>query len=274
MDSQATILDYTGERMVPENADNVTFWEHIYRYRFAAPFVKGKRVLDIACGEGYGSAALQKAGAASVIGVDIAPDSVAHAHRKYGIDARVGDATAIPLPDNSVDVVISFETIEHIDDPTRFVDECARVLNSDGIAIISTPNGSIYHDLAGANPFHCSEMSEREFVELLESRFENCKLYSQRTQSAAWWSSRGLSSPNWPLLYVRGVGRLGNRLRKIYGKNAVERTTNRFRSNPIQAIRSKDKLLSGLFNNYQVKPYRAFHKEEPIYFIAVVSRPK
>src|SRR5437868_8858698 len=100
-------LDFTGERMVPERAGSETFWEHIYRYRFATGFVRNKRVLDIACGEGYGTAALLQAGAASVIGVDISADVCDHARRKYGIDARPGNALNIPLPGQSVDVVIS-----------------------------------------------------------------------------------------------------------------------------------------------------------------------
>src|SRR5688572_17038072 len=95
-------MDFTGERMIPEVADPHMFWEHVYRYRFAASYAPGRRVLDIACGEGYGSAALLKAGAASVIGVDISAEAVAHARRKYGVDARVGDAAAIPLGDSSV----------------------------------------------------------------------------------------------------------------------------------------------------------------------------
>jgi 2-polyprenyl-3-methyl-5-hydroxy-6-metoxy-1,4-benzoquinol methylase len=64
--------EYT-ERMVPEEAHARTFWEHIGRYRFARDFVRGRRVLDIACGEGYGAAALARAGAASVIGIDVSP---------------------------------------------------------------------------------------------------------------------------------------------------------------------------------------------------------
>ena len=55
-------LPYTGERMVPEASESNTYWEHIYRYRFATRFAKNKRVLDVACGEGYGSAALLKPG--------------------------------------------------------------------------------------------------------------------------------------------------------------------------------------------------------------------
>src|SRR5215831_8579299 len=121
-------LEFTGERMVPEQTPPAVFWEHIYRYRFASEFVKGKRVLDIACGEGYGAAALLKAGAASVVGVDICPETCEHARRKYGIDARVGHVHSIPLPSHVIDVIVSFETLEHVDLPGRFLDECCRVL--------------------------------------------------------------------------------------------------------------------------------------------------
>src|ERR1700722_8417852 len=120
---QLVLDDNGGERMVPESADTLTFWEHIYRYGFALHYVPGKRVLDIACGEGYGAASLQKAGAAQVIGVDVSESACSHARGKYGIDARVGSAEKIPLPDKSVDVVVSFETIEHVRDPGRFLDE-------------------------------------------------------------------------------------------------------------------------------------------------------
>ena len=111
--------DNAGERMVPETSDRFTFWEHVYRYAFASRFVAGKRVLDIACGEGYGAAALQKAGASHVIGVDVSGDACVHALKRYGLDARPGSGEQIPLADDSVDVVVSFETIEHVRNPGR-----------------------------------------------------------------------------------------------------------------------------------------------------------
>ena len=84
----ASSLEFTGERMVPDavDLDSQCYWEHIYRYRFASQYARGQRVLDVACGEGYGSAALSAAGAVSVVGVDISPDTVQHARKKYGID--------------------------------------------------------------------------------------------------------------------------------------------------------------------------------------------
>ena len=114
-------LTWTGERYVPEIAGEIRL-EHVHRYLIARELVPGKRVLDIACGEGYGSAILSAA-AAHVTGVDISPEAVAHASSKYARSNLVfclGSCEAIPLEDHSVDVVVSFETIEHIE---RHADE-------------------------------------------------------------------------------------------------------------------------------------------------------
>ena len=178
------VTNYT-ERMVPDEAHARIFWEHIARYRFAKDFVSGKRVLDIACGEGYGAAALVKAGAASVTGVDISPEICEHARRRYGLDARTGDAQAIPLPDRSIDLVVSFETIEHVDAPATFLGECARVLVPEGTLIVSTPNRPVYSGKGGQNPFHRLEFDEGEFVDLLCSRFRTVRLYTQFPQWAS-----------------------------------------------------------------------------------------
>src|SRR5258708_5302880 len=113
--------DNAGERMIPDVSGGFTFWESIYRYALSCLFVSGKRGLDIALGEGYGSAALQKAGAVQVIGVDVSESACLHARNKYGVDTRVGNAEQIPLPDTSVDVIVSFETIEHVRNPERFL---------------------------------------------------------------------------------------------------------------------------------------------------------
>ena len=176
------------ERMVPGESHARVFWEHVGRYRFAKDFVRGKRVLDIACGEGYGAAALAKAGAANVIGIDISPDICQHAQHKYGLDARPGDAQAIPLQDQSIDLIVSFETIEHVNDPAAFLDECARVLVPKGMLIVSTPNRPVYSSDGRQNPFHHIEFDAEEFIELLHTRFRSIQLYTQFNRSAAWWS--------------------------------------------------------------------------------------
>src|SRR6187431_2556894 len=107
-------LEWTGERYLPE-VDGEISLEHVHRYLIARELAHNKRVLDIACGEGYGADIL--AGAATqVVGVDIAEKAVSHASSRYirpNLQFKQGTCHAIPLADSSVDLVVSFETIEH-----------------------------------------------------------------------------------------------------------------------------------------------------------------
>jgi len=131
--------------------------------------VRDKRVLDIASGEGYGTAVLRRAGSRSVVGIDVSQDICSRAREKYGEPFCAGDAHAIPLSDHSVDVIVSFETIEHVEGPDTFLDECVRVLVPKGILIVSTPNKAVHSESPEPNPFHCSEMNEGDFLSLLGS---------------------------------------------------------------------------------------------------------
>ncbi|MGH2898589.1 MAG: class I SAM-dependent methyltransferase, partial [Solirubrobacteraceae bacterium] len=145
-------LEATGERLIPEAfAGSLVLAEHLARYRFAARLARGRAVLDAACGEGYGSAMLAAAGAASVVGIDIDAETVAHARATHGIDAREGDVGRLPCEDASFDLVVSFETIEHVAEPERALDEFRRVLSPGGILVVSTPNGDEYLE---DNPYH------------------------------------------------------------------------------------------------------------------------
>ena len=155
------VTNYT-ERMVPDEAHARIFWEHIARYRFAKDFVSGKRVLDIACGEGYGAAALAKAGAASVTAVDISAEICEHARQKYNLDARAGDAQAIPLPDRSIELIVSFETIEHVDAPANFLGECARILVPEGTANRFNPQSTCLQWLKADKIHSIDSSSTRE----------------------------------------------------------------------------------------------------------------
>ena len=171
-------LDYTGERLVPEQAEGYSFWEHVYRYRFALGFARGRTILDIACGEGYGTAALATV-AHSAIGVDISAETVEHARTRYKIDTRLGSAEAIPITDGAAEVVVSFETIEHLQSPAVFIRECHRVLAPGGQLIISTPNREVYSSGGHHNEFHVKEMSEEEFADVLSPHFTPTGWYSQ-----------------------------------------------------------------------------------------------
>ena len=176
-------LAWTGERLVPSHQGDTAI-EHLHRYVFAREYVRDKDVLDIACGEGYGSHLLAEA-AARVVGVDIAEDAVAHASRKYGrrsrLEFRAGSCTAIPLDDASVDVVVSFETLEHIDEQEEMLAEVRRVLRPGGSLIVSTPD-KLYCTILpnNINPYHVRECFKEEFEELLGRFFGRVYLFEQK----------------------------------------------------------------------------------------------
>lgn len=270
--TSAEILDYTGERMVPEATGYNTFWEHIYRYRFATQFVKGKRVLDIACGEGYGTYGLQKAGAVSVVGVDIAQEAVDHARKKYGIDARLGDALAIPLEDNSVDVVVTYETVEHVSSPQKFLKECRRVLVSGGQLIISTPNRDIYSEFN--NPFHCAEMNEAEFIALLDDYCSEWDLYTQYPRWALKTSLRSLGARDSGWAKVRRIKPVSSLLNILLTPNLSEGATQQWQNKPIEAIFDKDRPLAAFAHPYSIWKRNKANQEKPEYFVAVATMKK
>ncbi|MDB5582179.1 MAG: glycosyl transferase family 2 [Bradyrhizobium sp.] len=175
-------LEFTGERYTPEISGAIAL-EHLHRYAMARELVGGKSVLDIACGEGYGSSMLADV-AQSVVGVDIARDTVDHASRKYkksNLQFKIGDCVDIPLPDDSVDVVVSFETIEHLDQHDAMMKEVKRVLRPDGVVIISTPETNEYAAVTnGPNPHHVKELTEEQYRQLLSKWFQNVAMYDQR----------------------------------------------------------------------------------------------
>jgi SAM-dependent methyltransferase len=190
-------LEFTGERYVPGTAGEIAH-EHWHRYSFARAFVAGRRVLDVACGEGYGSALLGDS-AAQVTGVDIDPRTLAHARATYGARANVefieGSAAQIPLPDASVDVVVSFETIEHLAalDQPRMLAEFDRVLRPDGVLILSSPNRPQYSDARNyVNPFHVHELDRDGLAGLLAPHFPAQRWHRQRRYvgSALWSEDR------------------------------------------------------------------------------------
>lgn len=177
-----TALAFTGERMTTAVEGQIEF-EHLHRYCLARDLCAGRDVLDVASGEGYGAAIL--AGPArSVVGVEIDPASVAHARTAYALPNlrfEEGDAQKLPLPDDSVDLVVSFETLEHLDDPPAFLAEVRRVLRPGGLVIISTPDRGVYSAPGSdANPYHRVEYTPEEFAAELGRHFPQLALYRQR----------------------------------------------------------------------------------------------
>jgi ubiquinone/menaquinone biosynthesis C-methylase UbiE len=174
-------LEWTGERYVTSVGGEIEF-EHTHRYLFAMSFAEGATVLDIASGEGYGSALLGSV-ARRVVGIDIDEHSVAHAKSKYKIDNLSfirGDCATIPLSPESIDLVVSFETLEHIIDHTKFFNEISRILKPSGVLVISTPDRVPYNEMNGSpNPYHLKELDRAEFKLLLNRHFKSVQLLGQ-----------------------------------------------------------------------------------------------
>lgn len=264
-------LEATIERMVPESSDRFTFWEHVYRYAFACRFAAGNRVLDVACGEGYGAAALLKAGAAHVVGVDVSEEVCEHARRKYGLDARAGSAENIPLADSSFGLVVSFETIEHVPNPAVFLDECTRTLVPGGTLIISTPNKDVYsRPGVPVNQYHCSEMTEKEFMSALGARFRKISLYTQRPYSTGWWSTRIFASDLGPR--QPSFARFRRSAQFRFFPKAVYDPTSEQRISVVEEILGASRSRTSPFNPYAVLPRRKWTSERPTYFIATAIR--
>ncbi|MEH2004909.1 glycosyltransferase [Nostoc sp.] len=176
-------MEFTGERYVPSLNGQIKY-EHLHRYALCVDYVAGKTVLDIACGEGYGCA-LFASTAKSVVGVDINSEVVDYATNEYSTHNNVrfivGSCDSVPLSDNSVDVVTSFETIEHHDKHEEMMQEIKRVLKPDGVLIISSPNRLTYSDEPKySNPFHVKELYHDELAALLRRYFGYVEIYGQR----------------------------------------------------------------------------------------------
>jgi SAM-dependent methyltransferase len=172
------------ERVIPGVSPPELVSEHVARYRFVAPMMAEREVLDLGCGAGYGSEILRMAGASGVIAIDIATEAVDHAQRSYsdpGTRYVVGDGRRLPLPDGCVDRVVAFEVLEHVEDWEALVQEVHRVLRENGIFILSTPNRLTYNETRpdGANPFHVHEFDRDELRSLLTRRFSQTLLYEQ-----------------------------------------------------------------------------------------------
>ena len=177
-------LKFTGERLVTSLNGFHGVTEHLHRYAIALDLAKDKIVLDIASGEGYGSKLLSLK-AKEVIGVEIDNEVVEFANAKYGQTQKnlkfiQGSAIAIPLKDKSVDMVVSFETIEHLIEQNEMMKEVVRVIKDDGIFLISSPEKSIYKLRDPDNPFHLKELLLSEFKTLMEKYFPHVLYFNQR----------------------------------------------------------------------------------------------
>lgn len=159
--------------------------EHIQRYKEALKLIEGSdRVLDIACGTGFGTDMIARTTRGAVIGGDIAPEAIDECNRRWHLDNlsfQVLDGTKLAFPDNYFDKIISFETIEHTGKYREMASEFARVLRPGGLLILSTPNREVSSpDGIIVNPFHIQEFTCEELREILSRNFSNVELNGQR----------------------------------------------------------------------------------------------
>ena len=178
--SPAQQLPFTGERVVPGATPIYLVWAHAARYEFVREGVRGKVVLDAGCGEGYGAHYLAQH-AKRMVGVDVSGEAVGHAQARYrrpNLHYAEMDCAWPSFADASFDVVCSFEVIEHLSDMGQFVREVRRILKPGGVFYVSTPNGAL-DTLAGANPYHEKELTQREFYDILAPHFPAVDVYGQ-----------------------------------------------------------------------------------------------
>lgn len=171
-------LHLTGERTLPDvPEENYWYRRHLIVYEWIADRVHGRRVVDLACGEGYGSDVLANT-AAEVIGVDANPEAFAHAEAKY---KRVTfERTMVETWQGDVDCVVFLQTIEHIQDPDAMLAHIRSLIEPGGVAYVSTPNVLTLApegEERSGNPWHVREYKPDEYRELCERHFGGVELF-------------------------------------------------------------------------------------------------
>jgi SAM-dependent methyltransferase len=172
-------LQLTGERTLPDVAEeNYWFRRHLVVYKWITARVGGRRVVDLACGEGYGSAGLART-AASVVGVDANPEAFEHARLRYAGPNLSFERNLLELWDGDVDCVVFLQTIEHVQDPDAVMKRLRALIGPDGVAYVSTPNVLTLAppgEERSGNPWHVREYRSQEYRELCERHFGSVEL--------------------------------------------------------------------------------------------------
>ena len=213
------------ERIVPGTAEWEAFYgNHIQRYRFAKErldIIKPRKILDAACGVGYGSNFLQQQGDIEIVAIDRSKDALAIANKQF-VSGKVkfmeDDCHTLARSAESApfDAIVSFETLEHLPQPEAFLKSCNRVLKNGGMLVISTPNSCVSSPDGKLEwEFHEKEYNPFEFVELLEKNgFGNIELYGQHLNETGRLKVQLRASLN--VLYSNPFIRLGRWLQSTF----------------------------------------------------------
>jgi 2-polyprenyl-3-methyl-5-hydroxy-6-metoxy-1,4-benzoquinol methylase len=173
-------LALTGERTLPDvPEENYWYRRHLVVYEWIAQQVKGRRAIDMACGEGYGSDVLARA-AASVVGVDANPEAHEHARLRYVRSNLRFERDLVDSFAEQTDAVVFLQTIEHLEDPGAVLEHFRSLIGTAGAVFVSTPNvltlapkGAPRSD----NPWHVHEYRRHEFEELCQAHFTSVEMY-------------------------------------------------------------------------------------------------
>jgi SAM-dependent methyltransferase len=170
-------LHLTGERTLPDvPEENYWYRRHLVVYEWIADRAHGRKVVDLACGEGYGSAVLART-AQSVVGVDANPEAFEHARLRY--PEVTFERNMIELWQGDVDCVVFLQTIEHIQDPDAMLEHVRSLIEPDGVAYVSTPNVLTLAPKGAersGNPWHVREYRPEEYRELCVRHFTQVDL--------------------------------------------------------------------------------------------------
>ncbi|MBU7319745.1 class I SAM-dependent methyltransferase [Paenibacillus oleatilyticus] len=172
------------ERIDPQNETKIVLREHYHRYDWANKWTFGN-VCDIACGNGYGSFIVKANNQIhSYIGYDISEEAIAYARNNYSSDNirfELGNCYSLDLEDHSIDTIISLETLEHLDNPSKALDEFQRILKPEGLMIGSVPTSAYEEtctEVYGPNPYHLQQFSESALKSMLENKFKYVMIYN------------------------------------------------------------------------------------------------
>ncbi len=173
-------LALTGERTLPDvPEENYWFRRHLVVYEWIAAQVSGLRVIDMACGEGYGAEVLAR-GAAGVVGVDANPEAHEHARLRYVRPNLRFERDLVDSFSEPADAVVFLQTIEHVQEPVAVLEHFRSLLAAGGVAFISTPNVLTLAPKGASrsgNPWHVHEYRAAEFAQLCRSCFAAVELY-------------------------------------------------------------------------------------------------
>lgn len=175
-------LELTGERTLPGiSQENYWFTRHLVTYQFAQSISQGKRVIDLGCGEGYGSSLLAET-ADEVVGVDIDPKVIEHARNTYpkeNLSFAVMNIYEARDDLGKFDLAVCFQVVEHLWDDSFCIEELKKLLESPSKVIISTPNRLTISpgENSPINPFHYREYSPPEFAEFIGKHFDEFEMF-------------------------------------------------------------------------------------------------